>query len=145
MKSFLVTAYGREINLEGENSKLVDALIVKPVNPSNLLDAIVTSYGIEHVRHKTNEAHHNSRPNFAGQSLLLVEDNEVNQEVALGLLQDTGLNAVVANHGQEALERLEHADFDLVLMDMQMPVMDGSPRLSIFEPIRGGRAYPSLL
>ncbi len=56
---------------------------------------------------------------------MLVEDNEVNQEVALVLLQDTGLNVVVANHGQEALERLEYADFDLVLMDMQMPVMDG--------------------
>ncbi|EKF9772421.1 response regulator [Vibrio cholerae] len=141
MKSFLVTAYGREINLEGENSKLVDALIVKPVNPSNLLDAIVTSYGIEHVRHKTNEAHHNSRPNFVGQSLLLVEDNEVNQEVALGLLQDTGLNVVVANHGQEALERLEHADFDLVLMDMQMPVMDG---ITATEHIRANPRWQSL-
>lgn len=124
-KCFLVTAYGRDINLDGENGKLVDALIVKPVNPSNLLDAIVTSYGIEHVRHKHSEHHPHSKPNFKGKSILLVEDNEVNQEVALGLLQDTGLRVTIANNGQEALEKIEQARFDLVLMDMQMPVMDG--------------------
>lgn len=124
-KCFLVTAYGRDINLDSENSKLIDALIVKPVNPSNLLEAIVTSYGIDHVRHKQNELPQHSRPNFAGQKLLLVEDNEVNQEVALGLLEETGLSVTIANNGQEALEKLENADFGLVLMDMQMPVMDG--------------------
>lgn len=125
MKCFLVTAYGREINLEDENSKLVDALIIKPVNPSNLLDAIVTSYGIEHVRHKAIEEHLNTRPSFVGQTLLLVEDNLVNQEVALGLLEATGVNVIVANHGQEAIDKLKQQDVDIVLMDMQMPVMDG--------------------
>ncbi|PAR37008.1 hybrid sensor histidine kinase/response regulator [Vibrio metoecus] len=124
-KCFLVTAYGRDIHLDSENSKLVDSLIVKPVNPSNLLDAIVTSYGIDHVRHKQTEVHQHRKPNFTGQTLLLVEDNEVNQEVALGLLQETGLSVIVANNGQEALQRLAEKSFDLVLMDMQMPVMDG--------------------
>lgn len=45
--------------------------------------------------------------------------------MALGLLEETGLSVTIANNGQEALEKLENADFNLVLMDMQMPVMDG--------------------
>ena len=66
---------------------------------------------------------------FSG-TILLVEDNEVNQEVAIEILQATGLDVVVANHGQEALNHIhqkanEGRIFDLILMDMQMPIMDG--------------------
>ncbi|MCS0350559.1 response regulator [Vibrio ordalii] len=124
-KRFLVTAYGREISLVGENSKLVDALIVKPVNPSNLLDAIMDSYGIEQLRQSHEHLDYDIRPSFMGQKVLLVEDNVVNQEVALGLLESTQLSIVVANNGQEALTKLQQEAFDLVLMDMQMPIMDG--------------------
>lgn len=66
MKSFLVMVYGCEINFDGENSKLVDVLIVKLVNFLNLLDVIVISYGIEYVCYKMNEVYYNSRLNFAG-------------------------------------------------------------------------------
>ena len=61
----------------------------------------------------------------SGARILLVEDNVTNQEVALGLLQRFGLEARVASNGREALEALAKAEFDLVLMDIQMPVMDG--------------------
>ena len=60
-----------------------------------------------------------------GCRVLLVEDNEINQEVALDLLESEGLVVEVANHGGEALEKLRTESYDLVLMDMQMPVMDG--------------------
>ncbi|MBF0587862.1 MAG: transporter substrate-binding domain-containing protein [Magnetococcales bacterium] len=60
-----------------------------------------------------------------GAKVLLVEDNEINQELALDLLAGGGVTAVVANHGQEALEKLDKESFDGVLMDIQMPVMDG--------------------
>ncbi|WP_238474397.1 ATP-binding protein [Pseudomonas cavernae] len=68
------------------------------------------------------------RTEFPGQRILLVEDSELNQEVACGLLRAVGLQVEVANNGAEALELLRrHADdyYTLVLMDMQMPVMDG--------------------
>ncbi|MBF4248176.1 response regulator, partial [Vibrio anguillarum] len=68
---------------------------------------------------------HDTRPTFIGQKVLLVEDNEVNQEVAFGLLESTQLSIVLANNGQEALTKLQQEAFDLVLMDMQMPIMDG--------------------
>ncbi|WP_045496052.1 PAS domain-containing hybrid sensor histidine kinase/response regulator [Vibrio hyugaensis] len=131
-RNFLVTAYGREVSLEPANSKLIDALIVKPVNPSNLLDAIMNSFGIEQVtRHQ--HANQLEKPIFEGQTLLLVEDNEVNQEVATGLLKGTNLNVLTAENGQQALDMLEQQSVDLVLMDMQMPVLDG---VSATEQIR---------
>jgi len=60
-----------------------------------------------------------------GARLLLVEDNEINQQVAEGLLSQVGVSVVIAEHGKQALQRLQYEDFDGVLMDMQMPVMDG--------------------
>jgi two-component system sensor histidine kinase/response regulator len=58
-------------------------------------------------------------------SILVVEDNELNQEVALGLLEGEGFVVDIANNGQEAIDMIALHAYDIVLMDMQMPVMDG--------------------
>ena len=65
------------------------------------------------------------RRDFGACRLLLCEDNPINQEVAIALLNDVGLKADVASNGLEALQRMQDARYDLILMDMQMPVMDG--------------------
>jgi CheY-like chemotaxis protein len=57
--------------------------------------------------------------------ILLVEDNEINQKLALNILSRNGCQTTVANHGGEALQALETDDYDCVLMDVQMPEMDG--------------------
>jgi len=64
-------------------------------------------------------------PCFSGGRVLVVEDNEAHQQVAVELLESAGLNVVVAENGKQALEWLEKETFSLVLMDIQMPVMDG--------------------
>lgn len=60
-----------------------------------------------------------------GFTILVVEDNELNQQVAKGLLEYNGATVAIANHGKEALEILGKTSFDCILMDVQMPVMDG--------------------
>ena len=98
----------------------------KPVKQSELLDAILT------VLHKTPRKTSyitTPRPAPASQHgtlhILLAEDNEVNQEYAVDLLRRRGHTVVVANNGPEALADWEMGTFDIILMDVQMPLMDG--------------------
>jgi polar amino acid transport system substrate-binding protein len=84
-------------------------------------------------------------PTFRGQRILLVEDNPVNQHVAQRLLQKLAATVTVANNGAEALDRLAEIPFDAVLMDCQMPVMDGftaTRRIRESERERGGKHLP---
>ncbi len=139
VKRFLVTAYGREASSDRQE-KLVDGLIIKPVNPSNLLDAIMDSFGIEHAVRPTCSSHHKP-PILRNKTLLIVEDNEINQEVALGLLQPTQAKIKITNNGEAALNYLEQNPVDLVLMDMQMPIMDG---LTATNLIRSNKKWQSI-
>ena len=125
----MVTAYGREEASEAAEDVIISGFLPKPVTPSNLLDAIMLALGYA----VASEARSSSRQEEAavdiarlrGAHVLLVEDNEINQELALELLANNGISVAVANDGQEALDILDKDDFDGVLMDCQMPVMDG--------------------
>ena len=84
-------------------------------------------------------------PTFRGNKILLVEDNPVNQRVAQRTLQNLAAEVTIANNGAEALERIAAANFDAVLMDCQMPVMDGftaTRRIRELELSRGARRLP---
>jgi PAS domain S-box-containing protein len=127
-KLVLVTAYGREDVLVEARDLAFDGIVIKPVNPSLVFDAMMAAFGRDTVAAPGREPRADTAPDtrrLRGARVLLVEDNEVNQEVAVGLLEPTGVQLVVANHGAEALEKLDAQPFDAVLMDMQMPVMDG--------------------
>ena len=106
--------------------------LLKPVNPSELLDAIVNCVGVapaRGTRGKSKVAQGVSSPNEGNGSrgicILLAEDNEVNQMLATRMLEKRGHHVVVVGNGKEALARLNSHHFDLVLMDVQMPQMDG--------------------
>ncbi len=128
----MVTAYGREEAM-GEAQQFdvhFSSVLTKPVTPSTLLEAIGAAMGkgVETESRADQKAvrHGEAVARLAGTRLLLVEDNDMNQELALELLGNAGIAVVLAVNGQEALDTLARdAAFDGVLMDCQMPVMDG--------------------
>jgi PAS domain S-box-containing protein len=106
----------------------VAAYLTKPVKQSTLLDAIMTALGSSAVAECHADAK-TSLPATVGPHralrLLLAEDNAVNQHLAVSLLERRGHQVVVTENGREALDALDEQSFDAVLMDVQMPEMDG--------------------
>ena len=124
----VVTAYNREVLLEDPGARQIDGILNKPVSASSLLDSIALVFGKElgncrKARRRTD--YRAAEQAVRGAYLLLVEDNEVNQEVAQQILGDAGVRVDIAGNGALALARIAEADYDGVLMDCQMPVMDG--------------------
>ncbi|MEH6635935.1 MAG: response regulator [Halioglobus sp.] len=108
----------------------IDQFLAKPVSSSVLFDAIATVFGLNAGRGSRLQRASRTLENgelrpIQGAELLVVEDNEINQQVAQELLQQAGFRVDIANHGQEALDMLDIKAYDCVLMDVQMPVMDG--------------------
>jgi signal transduction histidine kinase/CheY-like chemotaxis protein len=127
----MLTAFSRDEALErlAERQLGVGALLTKPITPSTLCDACSAVLGLA-VRHPTRterreETLLDHRTRLGGVRILLVEDNVINREVALDVLSRAGVVVSIACDGQEALDMLGRQRFDGVLMDCQMPVMDG--------------------
>ncbi len=126
----MVTAYGREEVLSQARQTGVEGFLVKPVSQSVLLNTILEAFGKGFAsplpaedlgRPLTAE----SEVDLRGARILLVEDNDINQQLARELLEAAGGIVAVAENGREAVERLREERFDAVIMDIQMPVMDG--------------------
>ncbi len=105
----------------------IAAYLTKPVGPSQLLDAILSIVGtkVQQADQQRLVTRHSLREERRNLHILLAEDNLVNQRLAARLIEKRGHTAVVVNNGREALEALEKQTFDLMLVDVQMPEMDG--------------------
>jgi CheY-like chemotaxis protein len=124
----LVTAYGREEIMRQAEQIRLDGFLIKPIGPSVLFDTITHAFG-EGITRTPRISGRNEEiedlKDIQGAQVLLVEDNEINQQVAKEILAGAGLNVTVANDGQEAVNAVKDSYYDAVLMDIQMPVMDG--------------------
>jgi CheY-like chemotaxis protein len=141
----MVTAFGKTDLSGKDGADCIDSILGKPVSPSHLFDAIMQAFGQEVVksarRHGGDDMDMETLRPVQGATLLLVEDNEINQQVASELLQQARFHVDIANHGQEALDMLQAERYDCVLMDVQMPVMDG---LTATEKIRKDKQFKDL-
>ncbi|HLX30628.1 MAG TPA: response regulator, partial [Casimicrobiaceae bacterium] len=112
----------------GEDEKLFAAYLMKPVRQSQLFDTLVGVLGQETAQHVPALPAARIDAELASRHplrILLAEDNVVNQKLALRLLQQMGYRADLASNGIEAVESVQRQTYDVVLMDVQMPEMDG--------------------
>jgi len=133
----MVTAYNKPALLQQPEAAFVAGVLTKPVIPSLLFDALLHG--------KINRVNTIEQPDiqrFDGARVLLVEDNELNQEVAASIIRKRGAVLTIAANGSEAVELVQKQTFDLVLMDLHMPVMGGIEATRQIRELPQGRTLP---
>ena len=125
----MITSFDRDKAIQAAREFPIDAVISKPINPSHLISAIMSAVvrnedEVDIVR-KPNANDIARTDRVLGSHLLLVEDNEISQEVGKAMLLSEGFVVDIANNGREAVEMVAKTSYDAVLMDVQMPVVDG--------------------
>ena len=111
-----------------QNAELFAQVLSKPISVAAVRNALISAFKAGKGRPDNSalaETHLSSIPDLRAKHILLVDDNEFNREVGAALIDMTGASFALANNGQEAVVAVDAASFDLVLMDLQMPVMDG--------------------
>jgi signal transduction histidine kinase/DNA-binding response OmpR family regulator len=124
----------------------VATYLTKPVRQSELLDAIMNALGVRHAASRLREVRETSRPpsRNGGLKILVAEDNAINRDLAFAILEGEGHYPTAAHNGREAIVACAREHFDLVLMDVQMPEMDGLEATAILREAqkRNGRRVP---
>ncbi|MDR0881918.1 MAG: PAS domain-containing protein [Candidatus Adiutrix sp.] len=125
----MVTAYDKEAVADKSRAVGIKNVLTKPISPSTLFEALMEVFGPRRRKKTAARAGPGGDGELVkairGARILLTEDNEVNQLVASRILKNAGFEVTIANNGREALELVQSQSFDLVLMDIQMPEMDG--------------------
>ena len=127
-KIILVTAYGREEIMNQADRIGLDGFLIKPVAPSMLLDAAMAAFGKDSGSGRKRRGpgvDPEGVDHIKGAQVLLVEDNEINQQVAQEILGGAGLKVTTVGDGRQAVDAVQTGNYQAVLMDIQMPVMDG--------------------
>ncbi len=123
-RTILITGYDQDEAREKAEQVGIDAYMLKPVRVDDLANVLRRVF---HDRRAPDSAPKRmpEPAHFQGMQVLLVEDVSMNQELAIEILSKKGIEIRVANNGKEGVEAVKNGEFDVVLMDMQMPVMDG--------------------
>ena len=125
LQILLLSSSGHAPNSQQLRDAGIFRCLTKPVNQSHLLDAITQAFGVATGDTPGRLTKGKRTSSFGDLDLLLVEDNRVNQKVAVKILEGAGHRVTVANNGRTGIEAIEKGQFDLVFMDVQMPEMNG--------------------
>ncbi len=139
----MISAFDREEVMEGNHSLAFEGFLNKPVNEALLIANIALIFSGKPDKTAPEALPEVKIPtiDLTGRRVLLVEDNEINRDLATELLGDLGIAVTIAVDGREGVDRIAAEPFDLVLMDIQMPVMDG---LTATKLIRTDERFRSL-
>ncbi len=124
----LLTSSNRQGELQLRRELKIEGQLLKPVKQSDLLEAISQAMGLSLVSELDSSEEANGPTTEASVRplrILLAEDNHVNQRLALGMLEKHGHQVIVAEDGQQAVDFYRDGEYDLILMDVQMPICDG--------------------
>lgn len=122
----MLTSSGREGDTALRDTLQIAARLMKPIKQSELIDAIVTTLGVAALKTPLHQTTSSLRvPSVRSLKILLAEDNSANQKLAVGVLSKQGHRVTVAGNGRIAFEAWQSEHFDVILMDVQMPEMDG--------------------
>lgn len=119
--------------------------VSNPIKQSELHNVIADLTGLNHAPLLTSATTKQSNIHFAGQSVLVVEDNKVNQIVATQLLEQVGLSAIIAENGEQAVKAWQENSFDLILMDVQMPIMGGHAAARLIRQQEADESYTPII
>jgi PAS domain S-box-containing protein len=140
----LLTSAGRPGDAERCRSLGIDAYLHKPINPSDLQDAILLVTSSEDKEDQPREVitQHSLHEAKRAYRVLLAEDNEINQLLATRLLENHGYSVVLANNGREAVDAFQQEPFDVILMDVRMPEMDGFQATAAIRELEANGNHP---
>ncbi|MGL1936090.1 MAG: response regulator [Fibrobacterales bacterium] len=127
--SILLTSSRGDKEVHGNDCKGVSGVVTKPVTPSNLFNVIMEVF---HLKHKIvvkpsikGPIENRDLEPYLGARILLVEDNEINQQIANEFLTNAGFNVEIVDSGDKAIRTVQENEYHLILMDVQMPGKDG--------------------
>ncbi len=137
----MVSSFKQESIVSLANNAGINLFLQKPINPSflndMLCDIFLDDMDIKYSIIDNKITSKNDLDILKGKNILLVEDNTINQNIIIGLLENSGINIDIANNGKEAIEKVEltPAKYKLILMDIQMPIIDGYAATKIIQQL----------
>jgi len=143
----MMTAFGKEKQrIEAEKAE-INGFLTKPIYPSTLFDAIMDGFGRPEARKGEHRQHFTTRASIyrkhlKNRHILVAEDNPTNQQVARAILEKAKIEVLIVSNGEEAVKAVQNQPFDAVLMDIQMPRMNGYDATRLIRKLPQGRLIP---